>query len=258
MSIVTGTPGPAGHPETRITFSDGSSDTYEWSGEIDKQTMVDAGLFDENEWTWIKEPVTVDIGNTVTSLGYSFSSCSSLTSVTISDSVTSIGNNAFRDCGGLTSITIGDGVTSIGESAFEGCTSITSVTIPDSVTSIRSYAFEGCSGLTSITIGDGVTSIDDTAFAYCSGLTSVTIPASVTSIGTGVFSVCRGLTSVTFNSFTKDEVKSLTTSDYIFGGAFYDDEYNPMEKSFTAICTDGSMTIHFSEDNPATITFTDL
>ena len=212
MSIVTGTPGPAGHPETRITFSDGSSDTYEWSGEIDKQTMVDAGLFDENEWTWIKEPVTVDIGNTVTSLGYSFSSCSSLTSVTISDSVTSIGNNAFRDCGGLTSITI----------------------------------------------GDGVTSIDDTAFAYCSGLTSVTIPASVTSIGTGVFSVCRGLTSVTFNSFTKDEVKSLTTSDYIFGGAFYDDEYNPMEKSFTAICTDGSMTIHFSEDNPATITFTDL
>ena len=53
MSIVTGTPVPVSHPETRITFSDGNSDTYEWSGEINNQTMIDAGLFDENEWTWI-------------------------------------------------------------------------------------------------------------------------------------------------------------------------------------------------------------
>ena len=144
MSIVTGTPGPAGHPETCITFSDGSSDTYEWSGEIDQQTMVDAGLFDDSQWTWIKEPVTVDIGNTVTSIGGS------------------------------------------------------------------------------------------------------------------AFSNWRGLTSVTFNSFTKNEVKSMTTNDNLFGETFRDDEWNPIEKTFTVICTDGSMTVHFSADEPATITFTDL
>ena len=84
--------GPVEHPETRITFSDGSSDTYEWSGTIDRQTMIDAGLFDEDETTWIKELETVDIGNTVTNIGY----------------------RAFYNCGGLTSIMIGNGVKSIG------------------------------------------------------------------------------------------------------------------------------------------------
>jgi hypothetical protein len=39
---------PAGHPETRITFSDGSSDTYEWSGTINQTTMIEEGLFDED------------------------------------------------------------------------------------------------------------------------------------------------------------------------------------------------------------------
>ena len=50
----------------------------------------------------------------------------------------------------------------------------------------------------------------------------------------------------------------MTTSDHIFGNAFCDDKGYLIEKSFTAICTDGSMTIHFSKNFPATITFTDL
>ena len=66
---------------------------------------------------------------------------SGLTSVTIPDSVTSIGNSAFYGCSGLTSVTIPDSVTSIGDSAFYGCSGLTSVTIPDSVTSIGNSAF---------------------------------------------------------------------------------------------------------------------
>ena len=131
-------------------------------------------------------------------------------------------------------------------------------TIGNDVTSIGAYAFSGCSGLTSVTIPGSVTSIGDFAFSGCRGLTSVTIPDSVTSIGDWAFSDCSGLTSVTFNSFTKNEVKSMTTSNYyVFGDVFFDG-WNPIEKSFTVICTDGSMTVHFSADAPATITFTDL
>ena len=91
--------------------------------------------------------------------------------LTIPESMTSIGNYAFRGCSGLTSITIPNSVTSIGSSAFQSCKSLTSVIIPKSVTSIGYQAFYGCS-LTSITIGSGVTSIGQGAF-YFNNLTDV-------------------------------------------------------------------------------------
>ena len=138
-----------------------------------------------------------------------FLDCTTLTSVTIPNSVTSIGYYAFLNCplekveintrtidswfGGHTSIKeiiIGNSVTSIGERAFGGCTNLTSVTIGNSVTSIGNYAFDGCTGLTSVTIGNSVTSIGHYAFDGCSGITSVTIGNSVTSIGDEAFYNC--------------------------------------------------------------------
>ncbi len=125
-----------------------------------------------------------------------FKGCTGLTSVTIPNSVTSIGYNAFDGCTGLTSVTIPNSVTSIVSFAFSGCTGLTSVTISNSVTSIRSYAFYGCTGLTSVTIPNSVTSIGIYAFYGCTGLTSVTIPNSMTSIGNSAFEGCSGLTSI--------------------------------------------------------------
>ena len=121
---------------------------------------------------------SVTIGNSVTSIGINaFSGCSSLTSVTIPDNVTSIGSDAFLGCSGLTSITIPDSVTTIGGSAFYGCSRLTSITIPDSVTSIGIVTFKGCSDLTSVTIGNGVTSINNQAFYGCSKLKTIKISA---------------------------------------------------------------------------------
>ena len=73
----------------------------------------------------------------------------------------------------MTSITIPNSVTSIGNNAFSGCRGLTSVTIPNSVTSIGEYTFEGCSSLTSVTIPNSVTSIGDWAFAYCKNIENV-------------------------------------------------------------------------------------
>ena len=140
--------------------------------------------------------------------------CSRLTSVTIGNSVTSIGRGAFESCSSLTSIVVAsnntkydsrDNCNAIIETATNtlivGCQT---TTIPESVTSIGNNAFNYCTGLTSITIGNNVTSIGSGAFANCSGLTSITIPESVTSIGSGAFSECTGLTSITIpNGLTR-------------------------------------------------------
>ncbi len=156
---------------------------------------------------------SVTIPNSVTSIGkYAFGDCSGLTSVTIGNSVTSIGEWAFGGCSSLTSVTIPNSVTSIGDWAFGVCSSLTSVTIPNSVTSIGEGTFYECSSLTSVTIGNSVTSIGHQAFYGCTGLTSVTIGNSVTSIGNNAFYGCNGLTSVTIpNSVT-------SIGEYAFSG----------------------------------------
>ena len=147
----------------------------------------------------------VEIGTGITSIGnYAFTSCFSLTFITIPDGVVSIGQFALTACKSLSSITIPDGVTSIGNFAFDGCRLLQSITIPDSVTSISVDTFSNCSSLTSITIPDGVTSIGNYAFQNCYSLSSITIPDSVTDIGQYAFQTCYSLTSITipdsFNS----------------------------------------------------------
>ena len=164
----------------------------------------------------------------VTSIGNSaFADYSGLTSITIPNSVESIGSRAFYGTAWLnnqpdgvvyagkvlytykgsmpvgTKISIKDGTLGIAGSAFAECSGLTSITIPNSVTNIGYDAFCDCSGLTSITIPNSVTSIGGYVFSGCSGLTSVTISNSVTNIGDFAFYNCSGLTSVTIpNSVT--------------------------------------------------------
>ena len=172
-----------------LTIS-GTGDMYDWSN------------FTDVPWYSYRSSIkSVTIGNSVTSIGdRAFYYCESFTSITIPDSVTSIGVAAFSGCDNLTSVTIGNSVTSIGNDAFSSCTSLASIIIPDSVTSIGIDAFEECYGLTSVTIGNGVTSIGSYAFYRCGRLTSITIPNSVRSMGESAFYGCHDLISVTIGN----------------------------------------------------------
>lgn len=174
--------------------------------------------------------------------------------------VTKIGEDAFQDNTTITSVTIPDSVTEIGANAFAGCTNLTSVnyiggdwskltiqsgnpavedaakdaaneqlfdfefilnntavvvisykgtaadvTIPSRykgkpVTVIDPVAFYNNSAVTSVTIPDSVTAIPDYAFGFCSQLTNISIPNSVTFIGFSAFNSCTSLKSITLPS----------------------------------------------------------
>ncbi|MBO4508007.1 MAG: leucine-rich repeat protein [Spirochaetaceae bacterium] len=181
-------------------------------------SSVDGVLFNKNRTTLIGCPggkTSITIPESVTSIGDSaFYGCSKLQSITLPDSVTSIGNDAFFVCEALQSITLPDSVTSIGSYAFSGCSKLQSITLPDSVTLIGYGAFYNCIALQSITLPDSVTSIGPNAFYNCIALQSITIPESVTSIGYGAFSWCRALQSITLPD-------SVTSIEYC---AFYNCE----------------------------------
>lgn len=120
----------------------------------------------------------------------------SVTSVTIPDSVVTIEKFAFSDCSDLTKIVIGNGVKKIRDSAFSSCSSLTSVIIPDSVVTIGENAFKYCKSLKNVTIGNSVTMIGYRAFEACSGLTSIIIPDNVKFVDAGAFYTCINLKDV--------------------------------------------------------------
>lgn len=193
----------------------------------------------------IPSTVTYD-GNTysVTSIGESaFEECKGLTSVTIPNSVTSIGEYAFY-YSDLMSVTIPESVTSIGKSAFEG-TAIRSplynskifahmphnyrgeYTIPDGIQTIAGGAFSDCKGLTSVTIPNSVTAIETSAFAYCNALNSIILPESLERIALEAFYECVSLVSVTSLATTPprrylyDTDVDIESVFYVYSGTLY-------------------------------------
>ena len=104
----------------------------------------------------------------------------------------------------LTSSSLPEGLTSIGESAFTECTSLALTSLPKSLTSIGAYAFAGCTSLALTSLPEGLTSIDVYAFRNCTSLALTSLPEGLTSIGASAFSYCTSLTSITFKGTPTD------------------------------------------------------
>lgn len=155
------------------------------------------GTINSNGWftsqvTLFPNVSSVTIGNQVTSIGdFAFSDCKSLSDVTIGNHVTSIGECAFYNCKSLDEVIIPSSVRSIGNRTFDSCELLKKISIENGVTSIGSYAFNNCKSLEEIILPSSVLSIGDYAFAYCTSLEDVIIPPSVTSIGRWMFDECN-------------------------------------------------------------------
>ncbi len=136
--------------------------------------------------------VSVDLANVETIGTGAFTDCSSLSEITIPESVVSIGSGVFRGCTSLAKplynshffvfcpamiegeYSIPDGISTIMTNAFESCVSITGVEIPQSVDTIGAAAFLGCVGLSEITLPQKLAYIDENAFYGCKSLASIT------------------------------------------------------------------------------------
>jgi hypothetical protein len=147
-------------------------------------TAIGNSAFGDLEGVYNNDPnamnttlTSVTIPNTITSIGEgAFVACFALSSINIPNSVETIENGAFMFCIGLSSITFEENssLTSIEDNTFYGCIALESIDIPNNVTTIENFAFLGCSNLTSITIPSSVNFISGRAFLHCEQLTSVT------------------------------------------------------------------------------------
>ena len=189
--------------EYTINTEDGTATITKFLGPVDSEGNVDFtnhGPYD------INIPSELD-HHSVTGLGdYSFATEENgsplydihhhnIHSVTIPESVTSIGQSAFEFCFSLDSLIIKDAATSIGASAFDGCSHLTTLSLGKNITTIGDYAFQGCSYLTNVTIPQSVTSIGRQAF-YLTDLNTLTIKGPIKSMGYAAFAGCTNLTSL--------------------------------------------------------------
>lgn len=170
--------------------------------------------------------VSVALPATVRSIGASaFAGCFSLTSLTVPDGCSQLGDYLASGCTALTDVAIKGPVGAVPAHAFDGCKSLTSVTMRPSVESFGEYAFNGCRALralafpsqlegigahalayTAIREADmtpcvSLASIGDYAFAGCDALSAVSLPDGLSHIGAGAFMFNTSLTDITLPTY---------------------------------------------------------
>lgn len=152
----------------------------------------------------IPESVTYNnVSYTVSSISTKAFSGTTISSVTLPNSITSMGDGCFYCCRTLTSVTLPDGITSLPNECFSGCIKLTNIKLPHGITTLGNYCFDECSNLAAITLPDGITSLGEACFDRCSSLSSIALPDGITSLGEACFYGCYKITSMTIpNSVT--------------------------------------------------------
>lgn len=168
-----------GNNTVEVTYSDRDNNTYSGSVSI-PETVTNNGT----EYS-------------VTKIGeYAFQG-SAVTSVSMPECITSIGQYACNECGSLETVVLPTNLDDFsGWCIFRNCRNLKNIAIPENVTEIPNGTFYGCRNLESVKIPNTVTSIKHRAFQYCRNLESIIIPSSVNSIGISAFSECKALKDI--------------------------------------------------------------
>lgn len=160
---------------------------------------------------------------TVTALGMAFSPAAkvsrevgefrkTITKVTLPETITEIGSDAFRNCVKLESVNIPSAVTEIGKGAFACCDALKEINLPNGISEIHDETFWSCNSLKKVIIPDGVRSIGVCAFYECDNLEEITLPKDLNKLGKSAFAWCEKLKSVELPAALKE-----IPSDCFFG-----------------------------------------
>ena len=145
-------------------------------------------------------------------------SAANVTSVTMADTVTSVGGSSFWGCVYLETVDFGNGVTYIGVDAFNDCSSLQKVTFSQNLKTIAGYAFDECTKLENVEFPNSLQEIGEGAFWGCTSFTSITLPEKLANLGARAFQACSKVTEITINCTSLNDIKE----EYeLYGQPFY-------------------------------------
>lgn len=186
----------------------GSGDMYDWQEE-----EVPWGQYASNNNANSDGITTITLSDDITHIGnYAFYECC-ITEVTLPSKLVSIGNYSFKNCFYLNEIEFPDTLQFIGSYAFNNCMFLNSIIIPDSVQNIGSYCFQMCTSLEEVSLSNSIKTIEEYTFSRCVALKEINIPQNVTTIKERALSGCNALETVVL----PDTLKKIE------GWAFYCD-----------------------------------
>ncbi len=225
-----------GNNTVEVTYSDRDNNTYSGSISV-PETVTNNGteysVTKIGEYAFQGSAVTsVSMPECITSIGqYACNECGSLETVVLPTNLDDFsGWCIFRNCRNLKNIAIPENVTEIPNGTFINCSSLAAITIPHGVSEIGSNAFYGCSSLTSIEIPEGVEYLYEQVFYGCTALESVKLPQNLLQIGNNCFYRCSSLENVTIP-------EGVTT---IGNSAFYGCNLNALTLPSTVTSIGGS------------------
>ena len=197
-------------PNTAQAEESTTSDDYfgmKWNFNEGTQTLTITGIGEMHDymggedgdecpwWEWETQTKKIIIGNGITHIGGMAFWKFSVETISIPESVTSIGDATFYGCSNLESIVLPDKLKKIDSGAF-GCTGLKKITIPNSVETMGRWVFTDCEKISSIILPKKLKSIPEGTFRNCVKLKSITIPNSVTKINANTFEN-SGIRSIT-------------------------------------------------------------
>ncbi len=211
------------------TFTDGAKLTWEelkltsngqkYGYNAEEITDTSLGYSAFENCTMLK---SIIIPSEITYIESCFYGCTSLTSVSLPETLVGIGGGTFGNCTSLETIVIPNSVKTMMNGVFACCTKLKNVTLPNSIEEMGSWIFGECTSLEHIVWPDSIDIIPMATFDGCTALKTITIPASVTAIGGDAFYGCTALTDV-YYAGTRAEWNAITivveASDPTYYGA---------------------------------------